>query len=129
MELIHLRALAHRFGNISAALTEIANLEAILTLPTPTVHVVSDVHGEYEKLRLVINNASGSLRPLVERLLGSGEILDLIYHPRETYQARTAGQLQIGSATLYRKLKSYRLIDNQTPDAFSSSTRSTSIKT
>ncbi|MCE9575799.1 MAG: fructose-1,6-bisphosphatase [Deltaproteobacteria bacterium] len=91
MELIHLRALAHRFGNISAALAEIANLGAILTLPTPTVHVVSDVHGEHVKLRQVINNASGSLRPLVLRLLGSDALLPVIYHPREAYLARTAG--------------------------------------
>ena len=32
-------------------------------------------------------------------------------------QTRTAEQLQIGSATLYRKLKSYRLIGNPPPIA------------
>ena len=33
-----------------------------------TVHVVSDVHGEDVKLRQVINNASGILRPFVESI-------------------------------------------------------------
>ena len=65
-----LKTLAKRYPNVDAVLAELANLEAILTLPQPTVHVVSDVHGEYVKLRQVINNASGSLRPLVERVLG-----------------------------------------------------------
>jgi fructose-1,6-bisphosphatase-3 len=91
MDPIHLRTLAHQFPNTPAALAELANLEAILTLPVPTVHVVSDVHGEHAKLRQVINNASGSLRPLVERLLGGPELLDLIYDPRAAYLARTAG--------------------------------------
>ena len=44
-------------------------------------------------------------------------------------QTRTAEQLQIGSATLYRKLKSYRLIENTPPDALTSATRSNLIKT
>jgi len=33
------------------------------------VHVLSDVHGEYGKLRHVLNNVSGRLRPLVSRSL------------------------------------------------------------
>src|SRR5581483_3575251 len=77
-----------------AALAELANLESVLTLPAPTVHVVSDVHGEHVKLRQVINNASGSLRPLFERLfagsLAPGELdqlLTLVYYPHETWAA------------------------------------------
>jgi fructose-1,6-bisphosphatase-3 len=88
---LYLRTLAKRYPNVQAALAELANLESILALPMPTVHVVSDVHGEHAKLRQVISNASGSLRPLVEGLLGSGELLPLIYHPRETYLALTQG--------------------------------------
>jgi fructose-1,6-bisphosphatase-3 len=91
VELLHLRTLAKRYPSVQAALAELANLESILTLPMPTVHVVSDVHGEHAKLLQVISNASGSLRPLVEALLGSGQLLPLIYHPRETYLALTQG--------------------------------------
>jgi fructose-1,6-bisphosphatase-3 len=97
--LAHLHALAKRYPNVPAALAELANLNAILTLPKPTVHVVSDVHGEYVKLRQVINNASGSLRPLVERLFeGSlepeerSDLLAFFYYPRETWLAHTRGK-------------------------------------
>ncbi len=88
--LVYLRALAIRFPNTASALAEIAHLRAVLTLPKGTIHVVSDVHGEDRKLRHIINNASGSLRHLVERVFGprltdveSLELLNLIYYPRE----------------------------------------------
>jgi fructose-1,6-bisphosphatase-3 len=95
---IHLQTLAKAYPDISHALAELANLESILSLPMPTVHVVSDVHGEFAKLRQVINNASGSLRPLIERVLKDkleppdlAEFLTLVYYPRETWLARTTG--------------------------------------
>lgn len=85
-----LRALARQFPNIDSALAEIARLSAVLTLPKGTVHVISDIHGEHKKLRHVINNASGTLRPLVERLFKSqmepaefSEFLTLIFYPAE----------------------------------------------
>ena len=58
----YLRALSRRFPTADAALAEIGHLEAVLTLPKGTVHVVSDVHGEHKKLTHVVNNASGTLR-------------------------------------------------------------------
>jgi fructose-1,6-bisphosphatase-3 len=89
---IHLQILARRFPDARAVLAELANLEAVLTLPKPTVHVVSDVHGENVKLRQVINNASGSLRPRFERLFAGRldaeaveQLLTLVYYPRETW--------------------------------------------
>lgn len=92
MALTHLQILARRFPDVPAVLAELANLEAVLTLPVPTVHVVSDVHGEDVKLRQVINNASGSLRPLFERLFAGRldgdaieQLLTLVYYPRETW--------------------------------------------
>src|SRR5215468_2534979 len=92
MKQTHLQILATRFPDAAAVIAELANLQAVLTLPKPTVHVVSDVHGEYVKLRQVINNASGSLRPLFERLFAGrldGEqierLLTVMYYPRETW--------------------------------------------
>jgi fructose-1,6-bisphosphatase-3 len=89
-ELTMLRALARQFPNIDAALAEIARLSAVLTLPKGTVHVISDIHGEDKKLRHIINNASGTLRPLVERLFRERmsepefeEFLTLIFYPAE----------------------------------------------
>jgi fructose-1,6-bisphosphatase-3 len=87
-----LHALSRRYPTIDAALAEIGNLGAVLTLPKGTIHVVSDVHGEHKKLKHIVNNASGSLRPLVERVAGGSlspdelrQLLAIIYYPRETY--------------------------------------------
>ena len=91
MEPVYLRALAKRYPDVADVLAELANLEAILTLPKPAVHVVSDVHGEHEKLRQVVNNASGSLRPLVVQLLGDDRLLPMIYFPHETWTEATRG--------------------------------------
>lgn len=89
-ELTLLRALARQFPNIDAALAEIARLSAVLTLPMGTVHVISDIHGEDKKLRHIINNASGTLRPLVEKMFRARmsadefeEFLTLIFYPAE----------------------------------------------
>lgn len=99
--LIYLRALREQFPTAAAALAAIAGLRATLTLPKGTVHVISDVHGEYAKLKHVINNASGSLRPLVDQTFGERlsdveklELLNLIYYPRETFM-----QLSFSDAT------------------------------
>lgn len=92
-ELTLLRALARQFPNIDSAFAEIARLSAVLTLPKGTVHVISDIHGEHKKLRHVINNASGTLRPLVEFLFKDKleprefqEFLTLIFYPAEVTQ-------------------------------------------
>src|SRR5688500_3516612 len=90
LELSLLRVLSQKFRNIDAAMAEIARLSAVLTLPKGTVHVISDIHGEDKKLRHVINNASGTLRPLVERLFAGKmsekelcEFLTLTFYPAE----------------------------------------------
>jgi len=85
-----LRPLAERFPNIDAAMAEIARITAVSTLPKGTIHVISDIHGEDQKLRHVINNASGSLRPLVQKLFADQmqprefqDFLTLIFYPAE----------------------------------------------
>ena len=89
-ELAKLAPLAREIPNIDSAIAEIARFSAELTLPRGTIHVISDIHGEDKKLRHVINNASGTLRPLVERLLKDRmppeqfqEILTLVFYPAE----------------------------------------------
>jgi fructose-1,6-bisphosphatase-3 len=89
-DLASLRPVSRQFPNRDAALAEIARLSAELNLPKGTVHVISDVHGEDAKLRHVINNASGTLRPLVERLFGDRlppaelrQFLTLLFYPKE----------------------------------------------
>ncbi len=90
-DLAMLRVLARDYPQLDQALSKLATLAAELTLPKPTTHVISDVHGDDVKLRHVINNASGAIRPLVEELFGSRrtpaeirELLTLIFYPRET---------------------------------------------
>lgn len=134
----HLHALAKRYPNVSAALAELANLEAVLALPKPSVHVVSDVHGEHVKLRQVINNASGTLRPLVDRLFPElpaaerNDLLALLYYPRETYVARLRGKsagerrarllwfVPLGVAVIRDLARHYTLrhVDKIVPDPF-----------
>ena len=96
--LAHLRALSYRLPDVPSALAETAHLSAILTLPRGTIHVVSDVHGEFQKLEHVLRNGSGSLRPLVDRLFGATldeagrtTLLNLVYYPRETWQRVMTG--------------------------------------
>jgi fructose-1,6-bisphosphatase-3 len=88
-----LEPLAREVPNIDSAVAEIARLSAQLTLPKGTIHVISDIHGEDKKLRHVINNASGTLRPLVERLFKDRmpaerfqEFLTLIFYPAEVVE-------------------------------------------
>src|SRR5215467_15622735 len=91
-ELPALRALARRFPTVDAAVNEIAHLQALLHLPKGTVHIVSDVHGDNKKLQHILNNASGSLRPLVETLFGERltaddiqRLLNIIYYPQQFF--------------------------------------------
>ncbi len=88
----YLRELSKLHPSIDSALATIAVLSSSLTLPKGTIHVISDVHGEYKKLRHVVNNASGSLRPLVTQLFSPTlsneeqlQLLSFIYYPRESF--------------------------------------------
>jgi fructose-1,6-bisphosphatase-3 len=85
-----LRPLSFEFPNIDSATAEIARLAAVLTLPKGTIHIISDIHGEDKKLRHIINNASGTLRPLIEHLFAANtpaeelqEFLTLSFYPAE----------------------------------------------
>src|SRR5256885_10474678 len=89
-EMTLLNALAQSYSTADAALAEASALRAALGLPKGVIHVVSDVHGEYKKLRHIINNASGSLRPMVNRLFkdrlsdeAQQDLLAALYYPRE----------------------------------------------
>ncbi len=92
-ELAKLHPLSREIPNIDFANAEIARFSAELTLPRGTIHVISDIHGEDKKLRHVINNASGTLRRLVESLFRDRmdperfqELLTLIFYPAEVVE-------------------------------------------
>lgn len=85
-----LELLACQFPNVDSAIAEIARLVAVQTLPKGAIHVISDIHGEDKKLQHVINNASGTLRPLVEKMFADSmdadqmrEFLTLTFYPAE----------------------------------------------
>mgnify|MGYP003668102407 CR=1 FL=1 len=85
-----LELLAVKYPNVDAAIAEVARLAAVQTLPKSAVHVISDIHGEDKKLQHVINNASGTLRPLVEEMFSGrmdademAEFLKLTFYPAE----------------------------------------------
>lgn len=93
-KLIH-QILSKSFPSTESAVYEIAALKAQLELPKGVTHVISDVHGEARKLRHVINNASGRLRPVVAELFGGDteatefkEFLHLLYYPTELLQLK-----------------------------------------
>ncbi|HEY3820344.1 MAG TPA: fructose-bisphosphatase class III [Polyangiaceae bacterium] len=120
---LHLRALAYRFPDAGAALAEIAHLRAVRELPRGTIHVVSDVHGEFRKLEHILRNGSGSLRPLVENLFAArldaaarALLLNLVYYPRETWAKVSAGlasdeaRAAFARDTLLRELELLRIL-------------------
>lgn len=89
-----LELLAQTFPNISAASTEIINLEAILNLPKGTEHFVADLHGEHEAFLHILKNASGNIKRKVTDIFGTTlldseirQLCALIYYPEEKLQA------------------------------------------
>lgn len=82
--------LAKQFPTASSVMSEVSRLQAKLTLPQGRIHVISDVHGDDRKLRHVVNNASGGLSSLVDRVfcdeLSEEEksvLLAFLYYPVE----------------------------------------------
>lgn len=85
---LYLEALALQYPTVRTAAAEIINLRAILDLPKGTEHFLSDIHGEYEAFRHILNNASGAIREKVDILYGNtlssrerAELATLIYYP------------------------------------------------
>ncbi|YCM42969.1 fructose-bisphosphatase class III [Verrucomicrobiaceae bacterium 227] len=93
-----LSLLAQQFPTASSVMSEIALLQAKLTLPKRRIHIISDVHGDDRKLRHVVNNASGGLSTLIDEVLGNElteeekrTFLAFLYYPVEKmrrYKAR-----------------------------------------
>jgi len=119
----HLRAVAYRFPDVSSALAEVAHLRAVRELPRGTIHVLSDVHGEFRKLEHILRNGSGSLRPIVERTFegrldeaARALLLNLVYYPRETWAKIAPGlgseeaRAAFARDTLMRELELLRIL-------------------
>ncbi|MEG1774115.1 MAG: fructose-bisphosphatase class III, partial [Oscillospiraceae bacterium] len=84
----YLGILAKQFPTIQSVCTEIINLKAILDLPKGTEHFISDLHGEYEAVAHILNNASGVIREKIDLLYADtvpeaerASLATLIYYP------------------------------------------------
>ncbi len=85
-----LRLLSEKYPTSQQVCTEIINLQAILNLPKGTEHFMSDLHGEYEAFKHILNNSAGVIREKVdlifEHILTPKErsnLCTLIYYPEE----------------------------------------------
>ena len=110
-----LSLLAKEYPTRAAAAAEIINLQAILKLPKPTEHFMSDLHGEADAFTHILCNASGVIREKADRVLGQSvpaveraEFATLIYYP-----AQKLAQLKPHQADLrsFYRTTLYRLID------------------
>lgn len=89
-DLRYLQLLAQSYPTITEASTEIINLEAILNLPKPTEHFISDPHGESDAFNHVLKNASGYIKRKIKEVLGDSitkterrDLCTLIYYPEQ----------------------------------------------
>lgn len=85
---LYLEALSEQYPTVRATAAEIINLRAILNLPKGTEHFLSDIHGEYESFRHILNNGSGTIREKIDALFKDSlplheraELATLIYYP------------------------------------------------
>lgn len=110
-----LELLSQTFGTISAASTEIINLEAILNLPKGTEHFVADLHGEDEAFRHILKNASGNIKRKVREIYANemreadiSQFCSLIYYPEQKLELIKAEEQDLDNfynTTLHRLVK------------------------
>ena len=124
-ELRYLRLLSKQYPTIQATSTAIINLTAQLDLPKGTEHFVSDVHGEYEALRHVLKNGSGSIRRRIDEIFGGTlsekerrNLATLIYYPRQKLPLilqTVEDEKEWYRAVLYRLIKVARSVSSKYP--------------
>lgn len=122
-DLKYLQLLAQSYPTIADASTEIINLQAILNLPKPTEHFISDPHGESDAFNHVLRNASGYVRRKVDEIFGSQlresekrELCTLIYYPEQKLQLIKANDQNINdfyTITLNRLIKLCREVSSK----------------
>ncbi len=118
-----LELLSQTFPTVSAAATEIINLEAIQNLPKGTEHFVADIHGEDEAFSHILRNASGNIRRKVNEIFATsmrqeeiGALCTLIYYPERKLQLikESEGDLSnFYNITLHRLVKVCRSVSSK----------------
>ena len=89
-EIRYYKTLAEKWPTQKDAVSEIINLQAILSLPKGTEHFISDIHGEYEHFNHIMRTASGVIRRKIydiykDELTTEEQIkfANLIYYPEK----------------------------------------------
>lgn len=90
-ELKFYRMLSEKMPTKKDVISEIINLQAILSLPKGTEHFISDIHGEYEHFIHIIKTASGVIRAKIDDIYQKNleedektRLANLIYYPEKT---------------------------------------------
>ena len=90
----YLKLLAEKYPTRQSVYAELIHLNGVLSLPKPTEHFMSDLHGEYESFFHILNNCSGVIKEKVEKVfaekMNEEEMADfctLIYYPKEKLAA------------------------------------------
>ena len=122
-DLRYLELLSQTYPTIGDASREIINLEAILNLPKPTEHFISDPHGESEAFNHVLRNASGYVKRKVEEIFGTTltdkekkELCSLIYYPEQKLQLIKTKEEDIDdfyTVTLHQLIKVCRNVSSK----------------
>lgn len=86
----YLKLLSESYPTPSSVCSEIINFRSILALPKGTEHFISDLHGEYDAVRHILNNCSGVILEKTRALFldtlgdaGCQSLCTVIYYPRE----------------------------------------------
>lgn len=115
--------LSQNFPTVSAASTEIINLEAILNLPKGTEHFIADIHGEHEAFDHIVRNASGNIRRKVNEIYGNTmrdeeirRLCTLIYYPERKLEEIKETEEEMDdfyNVTLHRLVKVCRSVSSK----------------
>lgn len=107
--------LAELYPTISAASSEIINLQSLLHLPKGTEHFLSDIHGEYDAFSHVLRNGSGAVRKKIDDVFGrtlsatdKTSLATLIYYPQKKISLVKQTETDMES---WYKTSLYRLIE------------------
>lgn len=82
------KVLSEKWPTKKDVVSEIINLQAILSLPKGTEHFISDIHGEYEHFNHIMRTASGVIRAKIYDVFKNKlsdieqiKLANLIYYP------------------------------------------------
>ncbi|MDQ0202904.1 fructose-1,6-bisphosphatase [Pectinatus haikarae] len=86
----YLQLLSEKYPTRQSVYAELIHLNGVLSLPKPTEHFMSDLHGEYESFFHILNNCSGVIKEKVDKVFTEkmsdeekADFCTLIYYPLE----------------------------------------------